>query len=56
MRPVALQVTILSDDTRDEAPERIRMEVQRSLALWLNPENVTVALALAEIISETRSA
>lgn len=41
-RTVSLQVKILSDDPRDEAPERIRMEVQRALALWLGPEKVYV--------------
>ena len=51
-RTISLQIKILSDDTRDGAPERIRMETQRALALWLGPENVYVELdpiaALAE--------
>ena len=44
-RTVSLGVKLISDDPRDEAPERLRMEVQRALALWLGPENVYVELS-----------
>jgi len=51
-RTVSLQVKILSDDPRDEALERIRMETQRALTLWLGEGRVYVELdpiaALAE--------
>lgn len=44
--PVELRVVVLTDDPRPEAPERIEMEVRRSLRLWLGEDKVYVEQAV----------